>query len=142
MWFYFLGQRAYSGQEAKRELEVWRRKGVGRKGSGKQEQVARVSSPKAVLPPAKGEEEKKKKQWAQEELLRSKALVAREWRKWVEHWAETVQFWPTLSLGTNGPRREVIRGCLPIIHLATGPLFLCCLSVVLLALFTIFFSSF
>lgn len=35
--------------------------GVGRKGegSGKQEQVARVSSPKAVLPPAKGEEEKK-----------------------------------------------------------------------------------
>lgn len=65
--------------------------GVGRReeGSGKQEQVARVSSPKAVLPPAKGEEEKN---GGHKRSLCSKALAAQEWRKWVEHWAETAQF--------------------------------------------------
>lgn len=101
--------------------------GVGRKGegSGRQEQVARVSNPKAVLPPAKGEEEKIS---GSKRSHCSKALVAQEWRKWVEHWAETAQFWPTLSPGTNGPRREVIGGCLPTTRLATGLLFLCCLA--------------
>lgn len=58
--------------------------GVGRKGegSGKQEQVARVSNPKAVLPPAKGEEEKNS---GHKRSHCSKALVVQEWRKRVEH---------------------------------------------------------
>lgn len=104
-----------------------RRMGVGRKGegSGRQEQVARVSNPKAVLPPAKGEEEKIS---GRKGSHCSKALVAQEWRKWVEHRAETAQFWPTLSPGTNGPRREAIGGCLPTTRLSTGLLFLCCLA--------------